>query len=74
MCESDAMSAALIFSILLIWLMVCAICMAWFTAARRQADPRHCQVHDQPVAGALWVGLFVASLAAWVAIRIAMAH
>lgn len=68
------MNLALILSILLIWVMVCAIGMAWFTAAKRQSDPRHYPVHDHSVAGYLWVGVFVLSLVAWILIRITAAH
>lgn len=68
------MSAALILSIFLIWLMVCAICMAWFTGAKRSSGPHHSAVSDQPWGTYLWAGLFTASLIAWICMRFAMAH
>lgn len=68
------MNAALILSIFLIWVMGCAICMAWFAAAKKHSDPRHCDVHEHPVADYLWPGLFAASLVAWILMRVAMAH
>ena len=74
MCENSPMNAALILSILLIWVMSCAVCMAWFTAAKRHSDPRHCGVHDPPAAGYLWLAVFALGLIAWIAIRVIMAH
>ena len=68
------MNAALILSILLIWVMSCAICMAWFTAAKRLSDPRYCEVHEPPLTDYLWIGIFGASLVAWILIRVGMAH
>jgi hypothetical protein len=68
------MNTALIFSIFLIWVMSCAVCMAWFTAAKRRSDPHHCDIHEHPMANYLWPGLFAASLVAWILLRVAMAH
>jgi hypothetical protein len=68
------MSAALLLSIFLIWVMSCAVCMAWFTAAKRGSDPLHCEGHDGAVAGYLWAGVFAVSLIAWILIRMAVAH
>jgi hypothetical protein len=74
MCENSSMNAALIFSILLIWVMSCAVCMAWFTAAKRHSHPRHSGAHEDSLAAYLWIGVFAISLAAWMLLRLAMAH
>ena len=68
------MNAAFVLSILLIWVMSCAVCMAWFTAAKRHPHPRHSGVHDHSLAGYLWIAVFAVSLVGWILLRVAMAH
>ncbi|WP_367870844.1 hypothetical protein [Luteolibacter sp. Populi] len=59
------MTATLIVSIVL----ACAICMAWFGAARQHSDPRHYGDREGAGSGSFWILVFAICLAAWWIVR-----
>jgi hypothetical protein len=64
----------MILSIILIWAAACALCMAWFGAARRRSSPYHSAARHDSGAGAFWVGVFVLCLIALWAVWVWAGH
>jgi hypothetical protein len=58
----------MILSIILIWAMACAVCMAWFGAARRHSAPSQAAIREDGSTH-FWIWVFALSFAAWGFVR-----
>jgi hypothetical protein len=54
----------MILSIILIWVMACAVCMAWFGAACRRSEPHQAEIREDSGSSSFWILVFAVSFAA----------
>ena len=53
----------MILSILLIWVMACAVCMAWFGAALKHSYPPQRSIREDSGSSSFWILVFALSFA-----------
>ena len=63
------MSATLILSVILIWVMACSVCMLWFGSATQRTNPRHSEVQGHSSTAVIWGAVFAACSAGWLLIQ-----
>ena len=68
------MTGVLTLSVLLLWLMACALCMSWFGAAKRRPAPYHGRTHGDEEGSTFWLRVFILSCVALWALWVWAAH
>ncbi|WP_035609327.1 hypothetical protein [Haloferula sp. BvORR071] len=63
------MSATLILSVVLIWVMACSICMLWFGNATRHTNPGHSEPPGHVSPAVFWGGVFALCSAGWLLVH-----